>query len=154
MSLTFCCFQTSLLDCPFMVKFVRLSKCHLRQREDRAVSSVLPLFYNPATLPAATDRRELNYVNLKSLRVMALSDKAKAVWLLRVVTLKRQAVITRHSGTAASCKLVWNQLLVRLTSNNSRFQLPWLPLIPGASEAIGRLTSCIRWTQHTGSDRV
>ena len=40
---------------------------------------------------------------------MPLGDKAKATWPLRTATLKRQAMITQHSGKAASGKLVWNQ---------------------------------------------
>ena len=40
---------------------------------------------------------------------MPLGDKAKASLPLRAATLKQQAMITRHSGKAASGKLVWNQ---------------------------------------------
>ena len=40
---------------------------------------------------------------------MPLGDKAKAALPLRAATLKQQAMITRHSGKAASGKLVWNQ---------------------------------------------
>ena len=44
---------------------------------------------------------------------MPSGEKAKAAWPLRAATLKRQTVIRRWSGDAASGRLVWNQLNCR-----------------------------------------
>ena len=57
---------------------------------------------------AQSDRRQT--VDFYSTWKWCGSVKAKAAWLLRPVTLKRQALITRGSGNVASSKLVWHQL--------------------------------------------
>ena len=61
------------------------------------------------TLPLCPPRQIADSWILFNSGAMPLSDKAKAVWPLRAATLKQQAMITRHSGKAASGKLVWNQ---------------------------------------------
>ena len=69
-----------------------------------------------AQVPLATEGRPSGkhcltnkLITLSFCPVADISDKAKAVWLLRAITLKWQAVITWCSGKAASGKLVWNQ---------------------------------------------
>ena len=61
------------------------------------------------TLPLCPPRQIADSWILFNSGAMPLGDKAKAALLLRAATLKQQAMITRHSGNAASGKLVWNQ---------------------------------------------
>ena len=79
-----------------MVIFVQLCKHHLPQREDLVVSSVLPVNQKP--------HRFSHSANHDATRL-----KNKVAWPLRATTLKRQVVITRLRGKAASIKLVSNQ---------------------------------------------
>ena len=61
------------------------------------------------TLPLCPPRQIADSWILCNSGAMPLGDKAKAALPLRAATLKQQAMITRHSGNAASGKLVWNQ---------------------------------------------
>ena len=61
------------------------------------------------TLPLCPPRQIADSWILCNSGAMPLGDKAKAALPLRAATLKQQAMITRHSGKAASGKLVWNQ---------------------------------------------
>ena len=61
------------------------------------------------TLPLCPPRQIADSWILFNSGAMPLGDKAKAALPLRAATLKQQAMITRHSGKAASGKLVWNQ---------------------------------------------
>ena len=61
------------------------------------------------TLPLCPPRQIADSWILFNSGAMPLGDKAKAELPLRAATLKQQAMITRHSGKAASGKLVWNQ---------------------------------------------
>ena len=55
---------------------------------------------------------------------MPLGDKAKAALPLRAATLKQQAVITRRSSKAVSCKLVWNQHKTRIEGGRVTSEYP------------------------------
>ena len=61
------------------------------------------------TLPLCPPRQIADSWILFNSGAMPLGDKAKAALPLRAATLKQQAMITRHSGKAASNKLVWSQ---------------------------------------------
>ena len=61
------------------------------------------------TLPLCPPRQIADSWILFNSGAMPLGDKATAALPLRAATLKQQAMITRHSGKAASGKLVWNQ---------------------------------------------
>ena len=61
------------------------------------------------TLPLCPPRQIADSWILFNSGAMPLGDKAKAALPRRAATLKQQAMITRHSGKAASGKLVWNQ---------------------------------------------
>ena len=61
------------------------------------------------TLPLCPLRQIADCWILFNSRAMLLGDKPKATLLLRAATLKQQAMITQHSGKAASSRLVWNQ---------------------------------------------
>ena len=61
------------------------------------------------TLPLCPPRQIADSWILFNSGAMPLGDKAKAALPLTAATLKQQAMITRHSGKAASGKLVWNQ---------------------------------------------
>ena len=61
------------------------------------------------TLPLCPPRQIADSWILFNSGAMPLGDKAKAALPLRAATLKQKAMITRHSGKAASGKLVWNQ---------------------------------------------
>ena len=61
------------------------------------------------TLPLCPPRQIAVSWILCNSGAMPLGDKAKAALPLRDATLKQQAMVTRHSGKAASGKLVWNQ---------------------------------------------
>ena len=61
------------------------------------------------TLPLCPPRQITDSWILFNSGAMPLGDRAKAALPLRAATLKRQAMMTRHSGKAASGKLVWNQ---------------------------------------------
>ena len=90
--------------------FVQLRKRHLPQRDDQAASSGKQRQANRSiTLPLCPPRQIADSWILFNSGAMPLGDKAKAALPLRAATLKQQAMITRHSGKAASGKLVWNQ---------------------------------------------
>ena len=93
-----------------MMIFVQLRKRHLPQRDDQAASSGKQRQTNRSiTLPLCPDRQIADSWILFNSGAFAARWKAKAVLPLRAATLKQQAMITRHSGKAASGKLVWNQ---------------------------------------------
>ena len=93
-----------------MMIFVQLRKRHLPQRDDQAAGSGKQRQANRSiTLPLCPPRQIADSWILFNSGAMPLGDKAKAALPLRAATLKQQAMITRHSGKAASGKLVWNQ---------------------------------------------
>ena len=61
------------------------------------------------TLPLCPPRQIADSWIVFNSGAFAARWKAKAALPLRAATLKQQAMITRHSGKAASGKLVWNQ---------------------------------------------
>ena len=74
------------------------------------------------TLPLCPQRQIADSWILFNSGAMLLGDKAKVALPLRAATLKQQVMITRHSGKAASGKLVWNQHKPQ-TLNDGRWRL-------------------------------
>ena len=73
------------------------------------------------TLPLCPPRQIADSWILFNSGAMPLGDKAKAALPLWAATLKQQAMITRHSGKAASSKLVWNQHNIPIPDRLARF---------------------------------
>ena len=97
-----------------MVIFVQLCKHHLPQRGDQAVSSVnhrqpRRFAQNGTALPKTADCGQSTSIQLERDAALwkgqsGLSEKAKAAWLLRALTLKRQAMVTGQIMWQASLK--------------------------------------------------
>ena len=61
------------------------------------------------TPPLCPKRQTIDRWLLFNFRLMPLGEEVKVAWPLIAVTLKRQAVITKHSNKVASGKQAWNQ---------------------------------------------
>ena len=111
-----CCFQTNLplaaLPLWWWVLYNCASATCRRGMTKRPPSGKQHHANRSITLPLCPPRQIADSWILFNSGAMPLGEKAKAAWPLRLATLKQQAMIMRHSGKAASGKLVgWNQHL-------------------------------------------
>ena len=115
-----CCFSDYLAAHRFDGNFCTTAQAPLTVEE--GPSGEQHQAYQSITLPFCPKRQTADSWLVLNLRAMSLSGKAKAAWLLRAATLKRQAVIRRWSGNAVSGWLA--SLNKLLTTVHLSFHIP------------------------------